>query len=204
MNLERLENELKKMWEFWYAWWRKQNNGEDTATNFIYSSRSFLAFQNNAKQLPQDLQNYAMNRWYNFWSAMWVENIFSKHPNVEPNTNSYDKLIDFSIDGITFDHKTSVFPKAFGKDYAYAKENKKELIEWLYNNQSQQGRKHLENRLFICIFDTKNGEHWKWKAEIGLLKNKIDDYVTNFDASKLIHLDFWNGEIVSDIVWFEI
>jgi len=54
-----------------------------------------------------------------------------------------------------------VFPKAFGKDYAYAKENKKELIEWLYNNQSQQGRKHLENRLFICIFDTKNGEHWK-------------------------------------------
>ena len=55
----------------------------------------------------------------------------------------------------------------------YAKNNPAELIQWLYSNQSQEGRKHLKNRLFLVLVD-KNKEHWKLKAEISLLKKEKD------------------------------
>lgn len=132
---------------------------------------------------------------------MGVEFIFSNHRNVEPNKNHYDKLIDFKINGIPFDHKTSIFPRGFNKPLNYAFENKHELIEWLYLNQSQEGRKHLKNRLFIVLYDSVNKEHWKMKAEIQLLKEKVDNYVNNFHFDKLIKLNFGEGDIYSDIIW---
>ena len=91
------------------------------------------------------------------------------------NQNKYDKLIDFRINGIEFDHKTSVLPKGFQKSYQYAKKHKKELTEWLYKNQSQEGRKHLKNRLFIVLYHLKSQQHWKLKAEISLLKKTVDN-----------------------------
>jgi len=48
------------------------------------------------------------------------------------NKNAYDKLVDFTIDNIPFDHKTSIFPKGFYNSYEYARANEKELIEWLF------------------------------------------------------------------------
>ncbi len=146
------------------------------------------------------LKDYALNRWYNFWSAMAVEYMFTSHENVIANKNSFDKLMDFTINGIPFDHKTSVFPKGFNHSLQYAKENERELIQWLYDNQSQQGRKHLKNRLFIILYD-KNGEHWKKKSEIILMKKYIDQYVNNFQKNQLLKFDFGEGIIYSDIIW---
>ena len=70
---------------------------------------------------------------------------------------------------------------------AYAKQNPKELLLWLYRNQSQQQRKHLENRMFLIVY-AKDGEHWKLKAQIQWLKQIISTYVTTFDDSKLYRL----------------
>ena len=108
--------------------------------------------------------------------------------------------MDFTIDTIPFDHKTSVFPKGFQKSYQYAIENEKELIQWLYENQSQQSRKHLENRIFVMMYDTHN-QHWKMKAEIMQLKTKIDLYVDSFSIENLYQFDFGKGIVYSDIVW---
>lgn len=96
-----------------------------------------------------------------------------------------------------------MFPTGFNKSFEYAKNNKKELIEWLYENQSQEGRKHLKNRLFIVIFDNKNNEHWKLKAEINLLKAAINNYVEHFSILNLTKINFGNEEILSDIIWIE-
>jgi len=78
--------------------------------------------------------------------------------------------------------------------------NEKELIQWLYDNQSQQDRKHLENRLFIIMFDNAN-QHWKMKSEIMTLKKEIDLYVDNFNESNLYEFDFGNGKVYSSLLW---
>ncbi len=201
MDLLRVERELKNRLPYPYRWGRKQSDSWDSDTNFIYQTYSFKSLLNKTGLFSQELKDYAFNRWYNFWSAMAAEDIFASHVNVIANKNSYDKLVDFTIDGIAFDHKTTILPKGFNNSYEYAKNNEIQLIQWLYDNQSQQGRKHLENRLFIIMYDSQNMQHWKMKSEIMLLKKSIDSYVGDFSQKKLKRLDFGDGEVLSDIIW---
>jgi len=203
MDLQRVENELKKRLVYPYKWGRKQSNTWDSDTNFIYTTYSIKALLNKIEPLSQELRDYALNRWYNYWSAMAAEDVFGSHKGVQSNKNIYDKLVDFKINQIPFDHKTSIFPKGFNKSIEYAQNNKKELITWLYENQSQQGRKHLKNRLFIVLYDNNTQQHWKMKAEIMLLKTNIDNYVESFSQDNLIELDFGNGKVFSDIIWIK-
>jgi len=201
MDLERLERELKKRLPYNYKWGRKQSNSWDNDTNFIYKTYSLNSLLKKTEHFSQELKNYAFNRWYNFWSAMAAENIFSTHKNVVANKNSYDKLVDFTVESIPFDHKTTIFPKGFNNSYQYARNNEIELIQWLYHNQSQQGRKHLKNRLFLVMYDSQELQHWKMKAEITRMKRNIDNYILNFSKEKLKKLDFGDGEVLSDIIW---
>lgn len=208
MNIELLEKELKKRWKENYYWGRKQADCLDFKTNFIYNTSSYELLldriNSNFKELDQfeDLKNYTLNRWYNFWSAKGIESLFCEHEIVKPHAYGKDKLIDFYIDKLPFDHKTSVFPKGFMNSVPYAIEYKRELISWLYTNQSQQQRKHFRNRLFIVLVDSNgHSKHWKLKAELSWLKNIISTYLVNFDRSKLERFTFENKEVYSDIVW---
>jgi len=201
LDLISIEKELKKRTVYPYRWGRKQSNDLDQLTNFIYSINDFNSLLSKIRDFDEDLKNYALNRWYNFLSAKAVEYIFAQHPNVKSNLNQYDKLVDFSINGIDFDHKTSVFPKGYGKSLEFAQNNKSDLIKWLYENQSQQGRKHLKSRLFIVLYDSVNNQHWKMKSEIMLLKRVIDNYVNSFSIEKLSKLNFGSGVVYSDIIW---
>tara|TARA_R110001583_G_scaffold27778_1_gene99013 strand:+ start:43343 stop:43978 length:636 start_codon:yes stop_codon:yes gene_type:complete len=208
MKYDLLEKELKKRLEFEYSWGRKQLDEFDKKTNFIYKIASFelilSEIEQNFKGNYQytELRNYTLNRWFNFWSAKGVEQIFCAHENVKPHLNSYNKFIDFFIEDIPFDHKTTVFPKAFKKSIPYAIAHKNELIEWLYKNQSQQQRKHFKNRLFIVLVNYKNeNEHWKLKSEINWLEIIISAYLRNFDRSKLHRFYFENEIVKADIIW---
>ena len=201
MDLLRVENELKKRWLYPYQWGRKQADNWDKKTNFIYKTYHFEKLLDRIKNEEDELKNYALNRWYNFWSAMAVEDIFSSHTMVTPSKDNFDKLKDFSIYNIPFDHKTSVFPKRFNNSLSATQKEEKELILWLYKNQSRQGRKHFKNRLFIVLYDFKAQEHWKLKAEIGLLEKAITNYLKNFSANKLYQLTIENNQLLSDIIW---
>ncbi|MFD1094993.1 hypothetical protein [Salegentibacter chungangensis] len=200
MDLERLERELKKRLDYPYRWGRKQSDSWDRDTNFIYKTYSFRRLLERINNLDPDVRDYALNRWYNYWSAMGAEYIFSSQGRVTPNKNVYDKLVDFTIQRIPFDHKTSVFPRGFEQSIGYAINHKKELIEWLYNNQSQQGRKHLKNRMFIVLYDS-SGQHWKMKSEIELIKQSIEGYMTKFSEENLIKIAVNSEVILSDIIW---
>jgi hypothetical protein len=202
LDLIRVETELKKRWAYPYKWGKKQSDDWDQQTNFIYNTYGFKFLLKKCESFEENLKFYAMNRWYNFWSAMAVEYIFSGNLNVKANLNRFDKLVDFEVYNIPFDHKTTVFPKEFAHDLNYAKNHKNELISWLYLNQSQQSRKHFKNRLFILVYDNK-GNHWKLKAEIARLKNIIQDYLNNFSKKKMIELNIENSIVCSDIIWFE-
>jgi hypothetical protein len=148
-----------------------------------------------------NISNYALNRWYNFWSAYAVEKIFCTMPNVVPALDEKDRLVDFTIQGAKFDHKTSVFPKKFPYKIDDAIKKTDELIKWMYRNQSQQGRKHLKNRLFIVLY-SGDGNHWRLKAEITWLQSVIERYMLGFNPDYLLKFSFEPGAtIISDVIW---
>lgn len=203
MDLVRVETELKKRLDFPYTWGRLQGNEFDQKTRFIYKTYGFGSLLQRTNDLAEDVKNYALNRWYNYWSAMAVENIFQSCYKVVKEQDKYHKTIDFYIENTPFDHKTTIFPKNFKKDIEYAKQNKVELICWLYNNQSKEGRGHFENRLFIVLYD-KNGNHWQVKSEIDLLNVKIKDYVRGYKKENLTPINVGEKTILSDIIWVEV
>lgn len=202
MDLNCIEQELKKRLVFPYKWGRKQQDTWDMQTNFIYNTPTFEELLSKVSSFPQDLKDYAMNRWYNFWSAVAVESIFCNNEMVSPNPERKDKLFDFKIGEIPFDHKTSVFPKGFNKSLKYAKENKTELVRWLYTYQSQEGRKHHKNRLFIVLF-SQDGLHWKLKSDLSFIEEKINEYLSQFNPDNLIEVEFPEGKVLSDIIFIE-
>jgi hypothetical protein len=206
-DLLQIEKELKKRLAFPYNWGRKQNDEFDRLTNFIYHIPIFdevlkeIENKFRSDKEHQNISSYALNRWYNFWSAQAVEKIFCSLPNVKPALDEKDKLVDFTIDGVTFDHKTSIFPKNFPYPIDEAIKKTDELIHWLYKNQSQQQRKHLKNRLFIVLYSS-NGEHWKLKAEISWLKGRIEKYMEGFNPHFLLKFPLeQNHDTISDVIW---
>ncbi len=207
INLLRVEKELKKRLAYQYKWGRKQNDHFDKLTSFVYKIPEFetvIAEINNRFKKDKEhknISNYALNRWYNFWSAQAVEKIFCSLPNVKPALDGKDRLVDFTINGVHFDHKTSIFPKKFSYNIDEAIKKTDELIKWLYKHQSQQQRKHLKNRLFIVLYN-QNGEHWKLKAEISWLKDRIEKYMEGFNPHYLLKFKFEKEHYtLSDIIW---
>lgn len=206
-EVTQTETELKKRLSYPYKWGRKQNDHFDRITNFVYHTFNFNDVLNQINNRfkddkeHQNISNYALNRWYNFWSAQAVEKIFCSLPNVKPALDEKDRLVDFIIDGVTFDHKTSVFPKNFPHPIKEAVKKTDELIKWLYKNQSQQQRKHLKNRLFIVLY-SPDGEHWKLKAEISWLKERIEKYMEGFNPNYLLKFPLEAGRhTLSDVIW---
>jgi hypothetical protein len=205
--LQTRERELKKRWAFPYRWGRVQNNLFDAQTRFVYDEPSFDALRAELERrfgaAPQReaFFDYALNRWYNFWSARGVEEMFAALDGVTPAENRRDRLVDFTLKGVRFDHKTSVFPRGFGHDLTYAVNHPAALIEWLYRAQSQEQRQHYANRLFIVLY-ANGGAHWKLKAELTWLSGIIRDYVATFDPARLHRFAFTpEQETLSDVVW---
>lgn len=65
------------------------------------------------------------------------------------------------------------------------KNNPKELIKWLYENQGEM-RFGSENRLFLVLIDTEDfSSSWKLKRNIDLLEPVINNYLNSFDKKPL-------------------
>lgn len=186
------------------AWGRKQSDEWDKESNFIYNYPTYdkLLATLKSKSKTGEFDNYAIHRWYNAMSALGVEMIFASQQGVKTNFNKYDKLVDFTIQSISFDHKTTVFPRGFEKDIRYAKENPKELIQWLYAQQSNESRFHLANRLFVVLYSS-DGNHWRLRSELSELKPIIENYIQYFNRENLYQFSFEkNKQTFSDIIWF--
>lgn len=185
-------------------WGRKQFDDWDRESNFIYSYPTFeeLIHILKTKSLSEDFNNYAIHRWYNALSALGVEQIFTSLDGVKANLNKYDRLVDFTIQGVSFDHKTTVFPKGYGKNIGFATQNPQNLIAWLYHAQSTEKRFHLENRLFL-VLHSSDGNHWKLRGELSEMKPIIENYIQNFDIRKLHEFTFEKDKrTFSDVIWF--
>ena len=209
-TLIQIQTELEKRLPYRYHWQQKQNDTWDGYSAFIYETLRWETLLERMQQTiaaenldKKKLFDYAANRWFNFWSAVGVEQIFSQLEGVKTVKNSKDNHKDFYIQGVPFDHKTSIFPKKFPQNVVYALQHKSELIAWLYEHQSKQKRYHLKNRLFVVVHSS-NGDHWKLKANLTLLKTAIVNYINNYSQAQLQRLTFANGETaLSDIIWVQ-
>ncbi len=206
-TLKQIETELKKRWVYPYQWGKIQNNQDDTLTRLVYDVLYFedvlAELERKLNKHPQQTQlfNYALNRWYNFWSAKAIEQIFAQSQWVKPNPEPKDKLKDFELRGIPFDHKSTVFPKAYPYNIEQTLEQPIHLIEWLYQHQSQEQRQHYSNRLFVVFYEV-NQNHWKLKAEITWLKTVIESYLKNFTFERLKTFQFAKDHLTqADIIW---
>lgn len=201
-SLQAIEIELKKRVAGYprTRWGRKQSDDWDKQTNFIYHTPTWAGMQQQSAQLDKLLADYAINRWFNFWSARAVERIFHTLPGVEANVDQYDRLVDFSIQGITFDHKTSVFPRQYPESPKFAWKHKPHLISWLYAQQSRQQRYHTANRLFIMLY-ARDGQHWVLRAEIERLQTVIRRYTLGFSGAKLTPLWVEGHTALADVIW---
>jgi len=68
--------------------------------------------------------------------------------------------------------------------------NPKELMRWLYENQSPR-LFGAENRLFIILIDTDDmNQSWKLKRAFSLIKPQVNDYLNNFNNNSLKTIEF--------------
>jgi hypothetical protein len=201
-----IEAELKKRTRYKQIWNRKQTNAYDHLTKFIYATKSFddvlaevkTRFANHPD--IKDIGNYAVNRWFNFWSAQALETMFAEHPRVKAHT-AKDRLCDFFIDGVPFDLKTTVFPQRATFDVKYAKQHPEKLALWFYEHQSAEQRQHYANRLFLVLHKESNPAiSWTLKAELTWLQSLIKNYLDNFDAAKLMELQYKDHRFKTDII----
>ena len=207
MTITEWEAELRARHALPYRWGQRQNDVFDRRTHFVYEMKTWAALLARLDALRAEsdfdlLRDYAANRWYNYWSARAVEHFFSESPRVQPAANPRDRLRDFTLDGISFDHKTSIWPRAYPGALAAAQTDPTVLIQWLYANQSGEGRYHTANRLFVVLY-AADGAHWKLKAELSWLRAAVRAFLVAPDFRRV---EIENGQraVTSAVIWVTV
>ena len=178
--------------------WAFQKDVKDAQTKFIYSAETIDEVREQCAINNVDFK-YALHRWYNFNCAKMHEDFFIQNGAVKEN-NPYHKTIDFYLFETPFDLKTTVFPKAITDKSSYDLNNrigKNNLIKWMYENQSTEGRYHLENRLFIVCSDMIK------KSDFVQIQNKIKLFIEFSKQYGFNIIEIKNKNLCSDIIWIQ-
>lgn len=175
--------------------WAIQEDNKDRKTNFIYNAQTIEEILKKLENESEDLKTYGIHRWYNFKTSKMTEEIFTML-GAQKENNIKHKTKDIYINSTPYDVKLTVYPKK----YYNADFNKESLIQWLYQNQSKQGRYHLENRLFVVCgkpTDTAIDKLIK-KSDFKNIYNEVQNYMQYYNKNEItIH----NKNIYSDVIW---
>lgn len=184
----KIQKELEKTYPYLHLpWGTKQNNDLDKNSSFIYDIKEFNYIIQKYEELkekdPEIKLGYILNRWYNHRTSTTVERLICSYNIARKEQNIKHKDIDLYLLNTPFDLKLSVMPEKFYKykleDFK-KREIRNKLLEWLYMEQSKDGRFHLKNRLFIVCRgdnpDNKNLESKKLKSRFDLIDKKIQIY----------------------------
>lgn len=204
-----LQIELQKAFPYLQSrGWIRQNNSCDYKSNFIYNTYTFNELVEHAQANDVDF-SYICHRWYNFHTSIECENIFINNGCIK-ESDTKNKEIDLYINDIPYDIKLSVYPaKYISNESIESRTGKNDLIRWLYLNQSQQGRKHLANRLFIiCKANTPVNnpvENLMLKCRFDLIEPKIEQFLRYYQTRELNSLTIQDNEayyqVFSDVIY---
>ncbi len=202
---EKLRSELQKTLEHIGPNWKRQNDHSDRSTNFIYTAESYDDVVSKAEAAGCDVK-YALHRWYNFKTSKECERIFAAC-GAKREVNPKNKTVDFYVNGEPFDLKLTVYPAKLSVRHPYnltTREGKNRMIRWLYENQSQGGRKHLANRLFIVCEGEDPYESLKLKSDFAQIEQGIKEYMEGVKRHGFNHVDITDDDIIysvaSDII----
>lgn len=207
-RLRKGEERLKPIVETYdKLYYPKPNDWMDSWTNFIYDSKlktpkdliSEADMQLRRHQCYLELKEYSVARWFNYRPSCATEWMFCQHPNVEPHPNKRHKLIDFYIDEVPFDLKLTVLPKELSPN-----DSKKDMLNWYYTKQSKEGRWGYNNRIIVAVHNPLNRAlSWKGKSQLINIYQHINEYMLEYDCSKMEHSSRING-LVADVVLVEV
>lgn len=177
--MNQLEKDLANCLKLINPNWKMQNNYFDNKTNFIYQCKSLKECLNKISQLKLD-KEYTLHRWYNYMTSVACEYIFCDYGAVHDN-NIYNHDIDIYINGIPYDVKLTVYPAKLANHPFNLKtrEGKNNMIKWYYENQSQQSRKQMLNRIYVVCDASSQSECLKMKSDFPLLRQKIQLFMIN-------------------------
>jgi hypothetical protein len=86
--------------------------------------------------------------------------------------------VDFTIDGVPFDLKTSELPRRFLDAVDELIADPGRVASWLYEHQSREGRYHTANRLFLLLCDPEAPEDaWRLRGDVAALRGAIDGFM---------------------------
>jgi hypothetical protein len=177
--------------------WTFQNDDKDKDTTFIYTVENVAELLECCDRKGIN-RNYALHRWYNFNCAKWHEHFFCQNQAVRKETNERHKTIDFYINDVPFDLKTSTFPKKANQALDLRKrKDKNDLIKWLYANQSKQNRYHLDNRLFIVCNSLKG------KSDFELIAQKTTFFLDFINKNTFNQVEIGKKTVFSDVIFIE-
>lgn len=160
--------------------WQKQNNLLDRKTKFVYDVDNFELLDRMCKTMlkNEDDRKYAYHRWVNLNISNYCEELFCKY-GAEKVENKKDKEKDIFIDDVPFDVKVTNYPSTAYENFDLdTEQGKKDLCIWLYNNQSNEGRQHFKNRLFVVCCGNNMEEKWRNRTNLKLLDDHIRDFMS--------------------------
>jgi hypothetical protein len=196
-----LQNELVRAINRMSPYWQKQNDVDDNISTIIYNANTIEDLQ----ECPD--MNYALHRWYNFKTSKFYENVFAACGAI-PEQNEKNKEIDFYLDGIPYDLKVTIFPNALRKKaYLYdmtRRQGKNNLIKWLYKNQSNEGRHHNANRIFIVCDEQSIEKSLILKCRFDIIKPKIIAFVNYTKKKGHNNILINNKKVYSDIIYIKL
>ncbi len=184
-EIERIGRQLARIVQE-IPWGRVQNDAWDGRCQFIFRLRTVDRVRVRAEEIarqqalnPDAFVSYALRRWYCFWGARMAELLFLRHPNVLPGPPR-DHEVDFTIDLVPFDLKTTELPRAFAGRLDDLVENQVRAATWFYEHQSRERRFHAANRLFLVLGDPEYpDEAWHLRADVAALRAAIDAFLGN-------------------------
>jgi hypothetical protein len=180
-------------------WGRVQGDDWDRASRFVYKIQTLNELRRETKRVAAEMglpvnefAQYVIRRWYNFHTHQVGLDIILGHPRTRPEPDPFHHTVDFYLGDAGFDLKLTALPKGFGHDIAYARANPCELAQWLYANQSAQGRFHAANRLFVVLHDAVDpGRTWELRRDFARLEEAIGGFL---DAPELLQVEFADRE----------
>ena len=114
-KLEVIRSNLYRMTEF--HWGGDFRNSLDKAiVKRFVKTDEIIPFDQLEKitrgELREMSRGYLLNSWYNYWSAVLIENIFRRQAKVMPAPGKI-KNVDFFVDGVPFDLKVTYIPREY-------------------------------------------------------------------------------------------
>lgn len=175
-------------------WTRVQDDEWDRASRFIYGTQTLNDLRRQTRRVAsengyvvRDFGRYVLHRWYNFHTHQAVLDTVLAHARTRPEKDPFHHTVDFYLDGQGFDLKLTRLPSRYAGGLAQARTHPEDLARWLYQHQSNQGRFHAANRLFVVLHDAIDPEcTWALRRDMERLTPAIHAFL---DSPHLVQVE---------------